>query len=150
MTWLTTLSLLLLLQTPARPLRVVVCLADGQQIMIVNPEFTGFIESSSGAAVLMYRQKDLHGELPLYNISRIDFGRYERGQPFAMDVTLRNGERLAVVSEYRNYLMVRGRTDSGIVIIKYPDPISAPLKLSTKRPNRKRDLTIHSLEFPTS
>jgi hypothetical protein len=140
----------MLLQTPVRTPVVTVGLEDGRTVTIENPEFTGFIESSFGAAVLMYRQNDLHGELLLSNISRIDFGRYERGRPFAMDVTLRNGQRLAVVSEHRNYLMVRGKTDIGTVIIKYPDPISAPLKLSTKRPNRKRDLTIQYLEFPTS
>src|SRR5262245_32207614 len=116
MTWLTTLPLVLLLQTPGRTQMVTVGLQDGQQVTILNPEFTGFIESSFGEAVLIYRQQDLHGELPLSNISRIEFGRYERGQPFAMYVTLRNGERLSVVSEHRNYLMVRGKTGIGPVI----------------------------------
>ena len=150
MTWLASLFLMFLLQTPPPSPKVTVGLEDGQQVTIENPQFFGFIESSLGGAFLMYRQKDLHGQLPVSEISRIDFGRYERGQPYPMNITLRSGQILPVVSEYRNYLMVRGKTDIGIVTIKYPDPISAPLRLSTKPPNRKKDLTIQYLEFPAS
>ena len=149
MTWLTTLFLLMFLQTPPAAQIVTVGLENGDTVTIENPQFTGFIESSFGAAVLMYRKKDLHGQLPLSNISRIDFGRYKRGEPFALEVTLRSGQKIEVVTEHRNFLMVRGKTDIGTVIIKYPDPISAPLKLSTRRADRKNDLTIQYLEFPT-
>jgi len=45
---------------------------------------------------------------------------------------------------------VRGKTNFGIVTIKHPDPLSAPLRLSTRSANRKNDLTIQYLEFPTS
>src|SRR5215470_16738116 len=137
MTWLTTLFLLVFLQTPAATQTVTVGLENGNTVTIENPQFTGFIESSFGAAVLMYRQQNLHGQLQLSNISRIDFGRYKRGEPFALEVTLRSGQKVEVVTEHRNFLMVRGKTDIGTVIIKYPDPISAPLKLSTRRADRK-------------
>jgi len=45
---------------------------------------------------------------------------------------------------------VRGKTDFGIVTIKHPDPLSVPLRITTRSPNRKNNLTIQYLEFPTS
>jgi hypothetical protein len=146
------LSLLfaLLLQTPPPAQTVIVCLLDGQQIVMENPEFTGFIQGRSADAVLIYRHNGFHGEMPVSKISRIEFGPYQKGGPFAMLVTLRNGEKLNVLSEYRGYVMVRGNTEAGSVTIKHPDPISTPIKLSTRKPNRKNDLTIQYLEFPAS
>jgi hypothetical protein len=142
------LFLAVLLQAPAPPQAVVVGLTDGQEIVVENPEFTGFIQGRSSDAVLTYRQKSVHGRMPTNMISRIEFGKYERSKPFPMTVILKNGQVLQVLSEGRNYLTLGGNTTQGIVRIQHPDPISAPLKLTTRKPNRKKDLTIQYLEFP--
>ena len=143
-------------QTPAPPvsstanLTVVVGLNDGMKLTVSDPEFTGFIEGRSTDAVLLYREKDFHGEMSLKTVSRIEFGLYKRGKPFPMKVMLRSGEQLDVESERRDFMTLRGRTDFGIVTVRHPDPVSAPLKLSTRKPDRKKDLTIQYLEFPAS
>lgn len=139
--------LVLLFQTPAVP-TVVVGLDDGQQLVVENPEFAGFIEGRSGDAVLLYRHENFHGELPMRAVSRIDFGQYRRGRPYSMTVTLRNGRKLEVESERRDFVTLKGRTEFGIVTINHPDPITYPLRLSTRKPDRKNDLTIQYLEFP--
>lgn len=140
--------LLFLFQAPAQT--VVVGLGDGRQLVLTNPEFTGFIEGRGGEAVLMYRQENFHGEMPLNTVSRIEFGEYKRGRPFPLVVTLRNGQKLEVQSERREFVMLKGKTDFGSVTIRHPDPLSSMVQLSTKKPNRKNDLTIQYLEFPTS
>jgi hypothetical protein len=143
------LFLLFGLQAPAPP--VVVGLVDQQQLVIENPQFSGFIETREGGeAFLLYRQQHFHGEVSLRMLSRIDFGEYRRGQPFAMTLTLKNGQKLSVQSDRRDFVMVKGRTDIGTVSVKHPDPLAAELRLSTRRPNREDDLTIRYLEFPTS
>ena len=144
--------LLLLLQTPAIPASqtVIVGLGDGQKLVIENPEFSGFIEGRNGAAVLMYRQQNFHGEMPMSAVSRIEFREYKRGQPFPMTVTLKNGQKLEVQSERRDFVTLKGRTQFGSVTINHPDPVSSPVSLSTRKPNRKNDLTIQFLEFPGS
>ena len=144
------LVLVLLLQTLTVGQKVVVGLGDGQQIVMENPEYAGFIEGRNGDAVLMYRQQNFHGEMPLKTISRIEFGEYKKGKPFPMTVTLRNGQKLEVQSERRDFVTLKGKTDFGTITIKHPDPTSAPVKLSTKKPNRKKDLSIHYLEIPAS
>jgi hypothetical protein len=141
--------LLLLFQAPAIP-TVIVGLDDGQQLVIQNPEFSGFIEGRDVETVLMYRQENFHGELPLRTISRIEFGEYRSGQPFAMTVTLKNGQKLQVVSERRDFVTLKGITEFGTVTINHPDPVASPVRLSTRKPNRKNDLTIQYLEFPAS
>jgi len=145
---MTNLVLALLLQTQVLSPKVVVGLEDGQQLVLENPSFMGFIQGAGFDAVLMYRQKNFHGEMPLSKISRIEFGRYKRGQPFVMAVTLRNGEKLEVSSDHRDYVMVKGDTGAGEVTIKHPDPITAQVRLSERKPNRGKDLTILYLEFP--
>jgi hypothetical protein len=156
MTCILNLFLVAFLQTPApvspaaRPapvMKVVVGMTDGQKIVVENPEFSGFIQGSNGDAVLIYRQSKVHGQLPLPIISRIDFGPYKKGEPFAMSITLKNGQNLRVESEYRNFIKLHGKTDIGMVTINHPDPISAPVRLRTKPPNRIEDLTIQYLEF---
>ena len=144
------LILALLFQAPAPARKVVVGLQDGQQLVMENPQFSGFIAGPSGNAVLLYRQKNVHGEIPINTISRIDFGAYKRGKPLPMTVTLKNGQKLEVESERNDFISVRGKTDRGTVTINHPDPTSTPLKLSTKKPNRKKDLTIQYLEIPGS
>jgi hypothetical protein len=148
------LLLALMLQTPApapAPGQIVlVGLEGGQELAVQDPEFTGFIEGRSGDAVLMYHQGSFHGEMPLKTIARIEFRTYRRGQPFALTVTLRNGQTLQVESERRDFVSLRGKTDFGSILIKQPDPISGPTKLTTKRPDRRKDLTIQYLEIPTS
>jgi len=139
----------LALQTVQPGQRIVVGLEDGQQLVIQNPEFKGFIEGKNGDAVLIYRQAKYHGEIPLKNITRIEFHPYRRG-PFLMKLTLTDGQTLEVESEGAEFISVRGRTESGLVTIKQPDPISAPVKLTTKKPNRTKDLTIQYLEIPSS
>jgi len=139
--------LMLWLQTPGA---VVVGLEDGQKLVVEDPEFSGFIEGRGDQAFLIYRQEKFHGQMPLNAVSRIDFGKYKRGESFPLTVTLKSGKKLEVQSERRYFVMVRGKTDFGNVTIKHPDPISAPLRLSTASPNRKNDLTIQYLEFPTS
>jgi hypothetical protein len=148
--WMLSLFLTLLLQTPAPNNRVVVGFIDGEELVVENPEFFGFIHGPGRSAVLTYRQKNLHGQMSMNAISRIEFGKYQKGRPFAITVTLRTGETLEVQSERDNFVTLRGTTNRGTVIIKHPDPVSAPLKLTTGKPNRKKDLTIQYLEFPTS
>ncbi len=120
------------------------------KVTIDNPEFTGFIDGRNGDAVLIYRERTFHGEIPVKTISRIEFGEYKKGKPFAMKVTLRNGDELDVESERRDFVEIKGKSEFGTVTIKHPDPISAPLKISVGKPNRKKDLTIQYLEFPAS
>lgn len=148
------LFLALMLQTPAPvpvPGQIVlVGLLDGKKLVVQDPEFTGFINGRSGDAVLMYHQGDFHGEMPLKTIARIEFGVYKRGKPFSMTVTLRSGQTLQVESERRDFVALRGKTEFGTILIKQPDPISPPTELTTKRPSRKKDLTIQYLEIPTS
>ena len=129
---------------------VIVGLDGGTKVTVENPEFAGFIEGRNGDAVLIYRERKFHGEMPVKTISRIEFGPYKKGQPFPMKVTLRNGGQLEVESERRDFVSIKGRTDFGIVTIKHPDPVSVPLKLSVQKPNRQNDLTIQYLEFPAS
>ena len=128
---------------------VIVGLSDGQQLSVENPQFIGFIESREGAAVLFYRQQNFQGELSVSSVQRIDFG-YRRGSPFPLTVTLRNGQKLEVQSAKRDFVMVKGTTDNGLVTVKHPDPISTSLTISTRRPNREDDLTIQYLEFPVN
>ena len=144
------LLVLLMLQTPAAGQEVVVGFLNGQQILVQDPDFSGFIEGHNGNAILTYRQAHVHGEMPLKDISRIEFGPYKKGHPFSMVVTLRNGQMLQLESERRNYISLRGKTELGQVLIKHPDPLSAPAKLTTHPPNRKKDLTIQYLEIPAS
>ena len=146
---LTCVLLLSLFQVPAAP-TVIVGLDDGQQLVVQGPEFSGFIEGRNGEAVLMYRQENFHGEMPMRTISRIDFGEYRRGQPFAMTVTLRNGRKLQVQSDRRDFVTVKGTTEFGTVTVNHPDPVTSPVRLTTRRPNRINDLTIQYLEFPAS
>ena len=152
------LFLALMLQTPAPApalaptpgQRVLVGLGGGKELTVLDPEFMGFIEGRNGDAVLMYHQGKFHGQMPLKTIARIEFREYKRGKPFAMTVILRNGQTLLVESEFRDFVSLRGKTDFGTVTIKQPDPISSTTELTTKRPNRRKDLTIHYLEIPTS
>src|SRR5262249_34776362 len=115
-------------------LTVVVGLNDGMRLTVQDPEFSGFIEGRSGDAVLMYRERDFHGDMPLKTVSRIEFGLYRRGKPFPLKVMLRNGEQLDVESERRDFMTLRGRTDFGIVTVRHPDPVSAPLRVTTRKP----------------
>ena len=140
---------LVLFQTPAPAKTVVVVgLTGGQQLAIDNPQFSGFIETRDpGEPVLVYRQKQFHGEMKLSAIRRIDVN-YQKGKPFQLDVTLKNGNKLSVEAAGREFVIVKGTTDTGTVIIKHPDPISSRVRISTKKANRANDLTIQYLEFP--
>ena len=142
------LILMLWLQTSTQS--VVVGLDDGQKLLVSDPEYSGFIEGRDGDAVLKYRQEHFHGEMPLRTVSRIEFGAYQKGKPFLLTVTLKNGQKLEVQSERQDFVTVRGKTDFGSVTINHPDPVSSPVKLTTRRPDRKGDLTIQYLEFPAS
>src|SRR5262249_19025584 len=144
------LVLMLLLQTPAPGQAVIVGLRNGQQLLVQNPEFSGFIESRNGDALLIYREGSIHGEMPLKIVSRIEFGPYYKGHPFEIFVTMKDGQKLQLESARHDFVSVRGKTDQGMVTIKHPDPLSAPIKLRTKPPNRKKDLTIQYLEIPAS
>jgi hypothetical protein len=147
---ISSLLLLFFLQAPSGP-TVIVGLDDGRQLIVENPEFSGFIEGRNADAVLMYRQANFHGEMPMRSISRIEFGTYRNGKPFLMTVTLRTGQKLEVESERRDFVTLKGRTTFGNVTINHPDPVSGPLRFNTKRTtNRKDDLTIQYLEFPGS
>jgi hypothetical protein len=126
---------------------VVIGLKDGQKLALDSAQFTGFIETRDGGDVLLYRQKDFHGELKLDVIERIDFN-YKKGRPYILALTLRNGKKLNVESDKRDFVMIRGATESGFVTIKNPDPISSPVHISTSAANRKHDQTIQYLEFP--
>ena len=143
-------GLVLQIQAPAKPVEktpVVVGMKDRQKMLLDNAQFTGFIESRDTGDVLLYRQRDFHGELKLSEIDRIDLN-YRRGRPYDLDITLKDGHKLKVQSDKRDFLMIRGATDTGSVTIKNPDPIAPPVRLSTSAPNRKHDLTIQYLEFP--
>lgn len=143
--------LLLWLQTPGAVTNVVVGLVDGQKLVVQNPQFSGFIESRErNEAFLLYRQENFRGEVSLSAISRIEFGEYKKGKPFAMTLTMKNGQKLTVQSDRRDFVTVKGTTDIGTVTVKHPDPISSEVKLSTSKPDREDDLTIQYLEFPTS
>ena len=144
------LNLILMLPVQTSLPAVIVGLNDGQQLLLQNPQFSGFIQSRDGDAILMYRQANFHGELSLKGISRIDFGEYKEGKPFALTVTLKNGQKVQVQTERRDFVVVKGNTDLGTVTIKHPDPLSSPVKISSRTPNRKNDLTIQYLEFPSS
>ena len=141
------LLLTLLFQTPQT---VIVGMDDGMKVTFQTPDFTGFIEGRGTDALLLYHEGTFHGEMPLKNIARIDFGRYKKGKPFELKVTLRNGDELNVETERRDFVTIRGKTELGVVTIKHPDPLAAPVKLTTGKPNRKKSLTIQYLEFPTS
>jgi hypothetical protein len=144
-------TLLLQASTPGPTAqRVIVGLEDGNQLVLENPEFSGFIQGRSGEAVLMYRKEKFHGEIAVSALSRIEFGAYRKDRPFALTVTFRNGQKLEVEPEHRDFVVLRGQTGVGRVTIKHPDPTSAPLELKTGMPNRKADLTIQYLEFPLS
>src|SRR5687768_7243522 len=92
---------------------VLVGLTNGNQITIQDAQFVGFLESrDNGQIYLLYRQGDIHGELPADSIARIDFG-YRRGQPFPLTVVLKNGQRMDVVSERRNFVRIRGTSENG-------------------------------------
>src|SRR5258705_7885891 len=99
MTLLLNLILFLMLQAPTAPSQVVVGLVDGQQLLVQDPHFSGFIETRGTGAGLKYRQDKFHGDLDLASVSRIDFEEYQRGKPFHLTVTLRNGQKIQVQSE---------------------------------------------------
>jgi hypothetical protein len=155
---ISTVLFFFLLQTPAQTTpapvpatsKVLVGLTNGEQLLVEDPEFSGFIQGRNGEAMLLYRRAKFHGEMPANVISRIDFVKYRPGKPFVLIVSLKNGQRIEVESEYRSYVTLSGKTDAGTVLIKHPDPISGPLKLSTHPQNRNDDLTIQYLEFPAS
>lgn len=143
--WFLVLSLLV--QEPAPPLRVVVGLTDDQQLLLSDVRFNGFIETrDGGGAVLLYRQKAFHGEMNVNAIDRIDVD-YKRGQPFPLVITMRNGQKLEVQADRRQFLTVSGKTENGTVTIKHPEPITTPPDARTRKPNRARDLTIRYIEF---
>jgi hypothetical protein len=142
------LLIVLLLQAPVA-MKVVV-MTGGQQVVIENPEFSGFIQGRSADAVLVYRQQTVRGRLPVSLIFKIELGEYRRGQPVAMRVTLKDGQTLKLESDQQEFVTLRGKTELGTVTIKHPDPVSGPLRLSTKPSDRRKDLTIQYLEFPAS
>lgn len=144
------LNLVLLFWVQAAAPKVIVGLVDEQQVVVENPQFSGFIEMRDNDAVLMYRQENFHGELSVKSIARVDFGEYQKGRPFQLTITLRNGQKIEAQSERRDFLMVQGRTDVGTVTIKHPDPLSSTVRITTKKPDRKNDLTIAYLEFPAT
>jgi hypothetical protein len=133
-------------QAPAAAPSVIVGLTDDQEVVVQNPEFSGFIESRPEGSVLLFRQDKFRGEILLSTIERIDFG-YQRNQPFPLTVTLRNGQRLEVQANRRDFLTIKGSTDFGTVTINHPDPISAALRITTRWPNREEDLTIRYVQF---
>jgi hypothetical protein len=139
-----------LLQQPVVMPKVTVGLLGGQEVTLSGAEFSGFINGPISDAVVIYHQRGVHGQMPVTNISRIEFGAYAKGKPFVLWLTLKNGQKLEVESERHDFVTVSGRTDLGHVRINHPDPLAAPAHLSTKRPDRKHDLTIQYLEFPTS
>ena len=132
------------LQAPAQT--IIVGLVDGRQLVLESPDFSGFIETRAGDAVLMYRQEKFQGEMSLRSVSRIDFADYKKSKPFPVTVTLRNGQKIEVQTR-RDFIVLKGRTDLGTVTIKHPDPLSTTVKLRTRKPNRQSDLTIQFLEI---
>jgi len=140
MTWILSLLVVSLLQQPPPVEQVVVGMLDGSQVTIANPEFTGFIQGHFPDAVLIYRLQSVHGQMPLKTISKLEFGPYEKGRPFAITVTLKNGEKLQVESERHDYITLAGKTNLGLVRIKQPGPFprnarSAPETGSHERPH---------------
>jgi hypothetical protein len=148
--YLHNLLIALLLQTPQPVSTVVVGLTDGQQILIENPEFSGFIQGRSSEALLTYRHAKFRGQMPTNVIARIEFAEYRRGQPFTLRLTLKSGQRLQVQSESRSFVTVTGKTEAGTITIKHPDPVTAAPRLRGGPPDRSKDLTIQYLEFPGS
>jgi hypothetical protein len=148
MMW-TGLILALFFQTATpEKVSVIVGLLDGQQLVVEDPHFTGFIESrDDGNVVLLYRDKQFRGDMKLSAIQRIDFA-YTKGEPFHLRVTLKNGQQLHVDSDRRDYLIVKGSTETGSVLIRHPDPTAAVVHMSTRKTDRGKDLTIQYLEFP--
>jgi len=143
------LNLFLMFMLQIQAPTVIVGLVDEQRLVIENPQFSGFIETrDAGEAFLLYRQENFHGEISVRSLSRIDFGEYRKGKPFAMTLTLKNGQKVEVQSGRRDFVMVKGRTDIGTVTVKHPDPLASEVRLSTRKPDRKDDLTIRYLEFP--
>jgi hypothetical protein len=143
--------LLFLAQTSVSVPNVIVGLVDGQKLVVESPQFSGFIETREpGEAFLLYRQDKFRGEVSLTSVARIDFGEYRRDQPFTLTLTLKSGQKLEVVSDRRDFVTVKGRTEIGTITVKHPDPISSEVRLSTSKPNRSDDLTILYLEFPAS
>jgi hypothetical protein len=134
-------------QAPPPAGRVIVGFVDGQQLLVEDPQFSGFIETRGTDAGLKYRQQSFRGDLDVKSISRVDFDEYRRGEPFRLTVTLKNGQKVQVQTQGPKFLIVKGRTDVGTVMIKHPDPISSPVRLTTRPANRERDLTIRYLEF---
>jgi hypothetical protein len=137
------------IQIPAPAPSVVVGLNDGRQIVLENPEFTGFIYGRGPDALVIYRDNKTHGTAPLSAVARIDFHEYKRG-PLPIAITLKNGQRIEVLSDRANFVTVKGNNGAGTVFIKHPDPIATTLQIRTKPPNRQNDLTIQYLEFPFS
>jgi hypothetical protein len=142
------LNVVLLFWLQAAAPRVIVGLVDGQQLVVEGPQFSGFIQTRGADSALKYRQQNFHGSLDLKAIARIDFGKYDKDEPFALTITLRNGQKIEVMSEGPKFVTVTGSTDVGTVTVKHPDPISGELRASTSKPNRSRDLKITYLEFP--
>src|SRR5688572_28203616 len=91
------------LDPPVPAAAVVVGLTDDQQIVVENPQFSGFMESRQEGSVLMFRQDKFRGEILLSAIQRIDFG-YQPDIPFLLTVTLKNGQKLEVEANRREFL----------------------------------------------
>lgn len=148
---MTLLSLILLFflsppqTTTATPV-VGVGLTNAQEVVVQNPQFSGFIESRPDGSVLMFRQEKLRGEIMLSTIQRIDIG-YTKGAGFPLTVTLKNGQKLEVEANRREFLTIKGKTEFGTITINHPDPISAPVSVIDRKPDRTKDLTIRYLEF---
>ena len=126
MTFILHALLLFWFQTPVPAPMVIVGLIDDQKLVIENPKFSGFIETRDNDAVLLYRHEKFRGDLSIRSILRIDFGEYKENKPFLLTITLRNGQKLEVQSERKDYLMVQGKTDVGNVTIRHPDPTPRP------------------------
>ena len=142
------LFLVFLMQTQPPADRVVVGLLGGREIVLENPDFSGFIQGHNGDALLTYRQDKLHGQIPVKNISRIDFTEYIKGEPFFLRLTLKDGQKLDVLSQRQPFVIVRGNSSIGVVTVKHPDPAAGVLRLTTHPTSRAKDLTIQYLEFP--
>lgn len=111
-----------------------------------NPQFSGFIESRPDGSVLMFRQEKLRGEIQLSTIQRIDIG-YTKGGGFPLTVTLKNGQKLEVEANRREFLTIKGKTEFGTITINHPDPITRSVSVIDRKPDRTKDLTIRYLEF---
>jgi len=139
MTWILSLLVVSLLQQPAPVEQVVVGMLDGSQVTIRQSEFTGFIQGHFPDAVLIYRLQSVPWTDAPENISKLEFGPYEKGRPFAITVTLKNGEKLQVESERHDYITLAGKTNLGLVRIKAPGPFprNAPAQHPKNRIARK-------------